>query len=90
MVGFEVVGRHGSLGVVDAVSDRPAADGTADLIVLGGISSLLRFHVPIRCVRVVSLTALALQIEADVADFVPHSSRDGAIDLFLREAHPER
>lgn len=88
LVGFEVHGRNGLLGVVEGIARRPAADGSVDLLVLGGASSLLRFHVPMWRVVHVSAVDLVLEIEADVVDFAPRPTLDGTIELYLEESAP--
>lgn len=74
--GYEVIGRHGSLGTV-VETDEP------NLTVAGGASTLLRFHIPGQRVRSIAPTTLTLTVDLDVADFTPRQGADGSIDLYL-------
>lgn len=82
-MGFEVLGRHGGLGVVVGVGERSAPEDW-ELVVLGGRSSLLRFHIPRSHVRRISLDSRTVDVDADVLDFTARPTPDGAIELYMK------
>jgi hypothetical protein len=76
LTGYEVIGRHGPLGTVVAAEEP-------NLMIAGGASALLRFHIPGPRVRSIAPTTLTLTVDLDVADFTPRQGADGSIDLYL-------
>ena len=81
LVGCAVQGRHGILGIVDDVAtDR---HGRRELLVIGGRSSLLRFHVPTGRICDNPAGVRTVAVDADVADFAPRAGSDGSIELYL-------
>jgi hypothetical protein len=85
LAGYQAIGRHGQLGTVV----RAADDDT--LAVVGGVSGLLRFHVPRSRIRSVSPVTGTIVVDLDVADFTPREEGDGSIHLYLttHRAQPE-
>lgn len=80
-VGFDVLARHGSLGVVvDVEHDAGASDPTA-LVVRGGVSDLLTYHVPAALVSRISPERRSVFLDVDLADFVPSLNPDGTVEL---------
>jgi hypothetical protein len=78
-----VLGRYGELGtVVDTELAPGDMDGPA-LIVRGGVSEALVYHVPSRRILGVSNENCTVTADADVTDFVPFLSDDGTIVLRL-------
>ena len=83
IVGFDALGRHGALGVVVGVDDR-SAHGPV-LIVRGGISDSLVYHVPWTSVRTVSSAGRNVVLDLDLADFDAHLREDGTVELRLAQ-----
>jgi hypothetical protein len=75
--GFRVLGRSGVLGVV-AAAEQPERNL---LIVRGGVSGALTYHVPLDHVRTVSPETRTVHLDLDVTDFVPSLRPDGKIEL---------
>ena len=82
VVGFEARGRHGALGVVVAVDEDGDGRATA-LIVRGGVSEALVYHVPWPRVRTVSEETRTIVIDLDLVDFDPRLREDGTVELRL-------
>ena len=87
LAGWSVSGRNGHLGIV--VSDEPGELGQDDpearrLLVRGGTTDALYFHVPIELIMTVAQGRCVLKIDADVSDFIAHLRPDGSVDLFPR------
>jgi hypothetical protein len=83
VAGWTVSGRHGQLGHV--VPPEDGDWGTEDhplLLVRGGISHALFFHVPVELVTTVARGRCDIHIDADISDFTAHLRPDGSIDLF--------
>jgi hypothetical protein len=83
VVGFQVLARCGPLGfVVD-----PARYGRPDepelLVVRGGVSDALYYHVPLATVTSVAPGRQVLAIELGSADFSPQLRGDGSVDLHI-------
>lgn len=85
--GFQVRGRHGVLGTVS--QHRRGSSASGMLIVTGGASQLLRYHLPVSSIRAVAPRAGTITVDLDVADFLPRSSPLGEIDLFLPARSPD-
>ncbi len=83
LVGFRVDGRHGRLGTVVPADDRTAADQISELLVRGGASDALTYHVPLSVVAAVSTESRTVMLDLDVVDFTPRLGDDGCVDLYL-------
>jgi hypothetical protein len=81
VTGWVVAGRHGTIGRVVQAAGDGAPEGEV-LLVQGGTSHVLFFHVPMRLVTRVAPGRRMLSIDADIADFVAHLRDDGSVDLF--------
>lgn len=82
--GWTVDGRHGTLGhVVSSQGDERLRDAH-DLLVRGGTTHILYFHVPMTMVHRIAADSRVLEIDADISDFAAHLRPDGSIDLFPR------
>lgn len=78
-----MLGRYGELGtVVDTELAPGDMDGPA-LVVRGGVSEALVYHVPSRRILGVSNENCTVTVDADVTDFVPLLSADGTVVLRL-------
>lgn len=87
LAGWAVSGRNGHLGIV--VSDEGNELGRDDpearrLLVRGGTTDALYFHVPVELIMTVARGRCVLKIDADVSDFMAHLRPDGSVDLFPR------
>ena len=82
VVGYRVLGRYGTLGVVvdDDRRDDPAEE---TLAFRGGISESLLFRVPAARVRDISAAERTVTVDADLGDFAPRLGRDGTVELDL-------
>jgi hypothetical protein len=84
VAGWTVAGRHGRLGeVVEPGASDFAVDET-QLVVRGGTSQALFFHIPVELVTNVARSRCWIRVDADVADFAPHLRTDGSVDLYPR------
>jgi len=82
VVGFSVRGRNGALGiVVGAGRGRGPAAPEPELVVVGGRSFLLRFHIPVSHVSRSSPEEGLLDVDVDVSDFRAELAEDGAVEL---------
>lgn len=81
LVGFRVLGRHGELGVVVRADAQATRD--ARLAIRGGASSALLYLVPYARVHSIQDTAQTVQVDVDLADFVPSLLPDGTVELRL-------
>ena len=79
IVGFEALGRHGALGVVVEVEEL--GEEAPVLVVRGGVSKALVYHVPWARVRAVSRTERHVVLDLDLADFDPFLRDDGIVEL---------
>lgn len=83
LTGFRVDGRHGRLGIViDAESEGREVE-QAEILVRGGASDALYYHVPTAVVTVVSRERRTVTLDLDVIDFTPRLRDDGSVDLYL-------
>lgn len=80
--GWTVSGRHGPLGQVVSFHEDCLTGETDALLVRGGTSHVLYFHVPLELVTKVSPGPRVLKIDADISDFTAHLRPDGSVDLF--------
>lgn len=83
LVGFEVRGRIAGLGVVAAPASADDLPGAPELVVIGGRSSLLHFHIPLERVTNVSRRTRTLKVDVDVIDFTPRIADDGTVELHI-------
>ena len=82
--GFEVRGRIGSLGFITAADDDAVVPGVAaELVVIGGRSSLLHFHIPLEHITSVSKKTRSVSVDVDVVDFTPRVGDDGTVELHI-------
>lgn len=83
LVGYRVLGRQGELGRVVDLEGHQGAPESSALVVRGGVSDSLVYHVP--AVRLVSVSRKTNTVRADVdvADFVPSFGDGGAVELRL-------
>lgn len=88
LVAWTVTGRHGLLGnVVERERGHSADD--AHLLVRGGTTDVLYYHVPLMLVTSVDAVRQTIVIDADVADFTTHLRPDGSVDLFFVPSNAE-
>jgi hypothetical protein len=86
VLGFEVQAPGGPLGVV--VEDGRTGDGRARdasvLLVRGGVSSALYYHLPTALVASISPGQRSLSVRVTASDFAPRLRHDGSVDLYVR------
>jgi hypothetical protein len=82
LVGFEVRGRHGVLGVVVEVTPPEPGIG-AEMKVRGGKSDALLYVVPVVRMSGVARHRRTVFLDADVGDFVPTLRGGGIVELRL-------
>jgi hypothetical protein len=80
--GYSVFGRHGFLGTVVG-NDRAPDDPAGTIVVRGGISDALLFHLPATRLRSISPSRRTVTVEADVGDFVPRLGEGGTVELHI-------
>lgn len=85
--GWTVAGRHGPLGRV-VLHDDERRDESDVLLVRGGTTKVLYYHVPVGLVARVATGRQVLHIDADIDDFTPHLRPDGSVDLFPADPFP--
>jgi hypothetical protein len=84
LVGFAVHSPAGPLGVV-VDPERSGREGSASaLVVRGGVSSALYYHVPVGLVSSVSPAHRSLSVRAGSGDFDAQLRGDGSVDLYPR------
>lgn len=83
VLGYSVRGRAGDLGVVVAsgMTGLRSTSPPSELLVVGGRSSLLRFHIPMDHVASTSAEESALEVDVDIADFRGELNCDGTVEL---------
>jgi hypothetical protein len=80
IVGYRVLGTRGELGVV--VDLPPAREPEPEVILVqGGVSNSLTFHVPTHRVRSLSRESRTIYVDIDLLDFIPRLDENGAIEL---------
>lgn len=84
LVGYDALARGGPLGIVVDHALCGRAAGRDDILVRGGITRALYYHVPTRALRSVSLDRREIVVEVEVADFAARLREDGSVDLYLR------
>jgi len=82
LVGFEVLGRHGMLGVVIDVT-APGPGREPELRIRGGISDGLLYVVPLPRIRRVAPQRREVDVDVAIDDFSPSLRPDGSIELHL-------
>jgi len=83
LIGYRVDGRHGRLGtVIDAEGEERETE-QSEILVRGGASDALYYHVPSAAVVDVSLERRTVTLDLDVVDFTPRLRDDGSVDLYL-------
>lgn len=83
VLGFEVHAPGGPLGVVvddERVGDEPAP---SVLLVRGGVSSALYYHLPTALVVSISPGQRSLSVRVTAGDFSPRLRHDGSVDLYV-------
>lgn len=81
IVGFRACGRHGELGII--IELRHDEDGHPDvLVVRGGVTDLLVYHVPAARIRSLSRESRTVRLDIDLAEFAPQLGEDGTIRLY--------
>jgi hypothetical protein len=82
-LGYRVLGRQGELGRVVDLERFGGAPEHVLLVVRGGVSGALVYHVP--AVRLVSVSREfgTVMADVDVSDFVPSFGDFGAVELRL-------
>lgn len=82
VTGWTVSGRHGRLGRVVDSDDCDRSTDSEHLLVRGGTTDVLYYHIPLKLVRQVAMTRRSIRIDADISDFTAHLRADGSVDLF--------
>lgn len=83
LLGFEVVTAFGSLGVVVEPGTRVPAAAVDSMLVQGGVSRSLFYHVPLAAITSVSHSRAVVTVEIDGSDFSPRLREDGSVDLHV-------
>ncbi len=83
LVGFRILGREGELGHIVDYEDLEGAPGAAVLVVRGGVSDSLVYHVPAMRLLSVSRETCTVRTDVDIADFVPRFGEGGTVELRL-------
>lgn len=68
--------------VVEA-DDLAAPPDRSTIVVRGGVSDALEYHVPATRLVSISPVTRTLRVDVDVADFVPSFAEDGTVELRL-------
>lgn len=81
LVGYRMLGRQGELGHVVDLEGLEEVPESSTLVVRGGVSDALVYHVP--AVRLVSVSheTGTVRADVDVADFVPSFGDRGTVEL---------
>lgn len=83
LVGYRLLGRQGELGcVVDLEGHEGMLEGST-IVVRGGVSDALIYHVPAMRLVSVSRETGTVRADVDVADFVPSFGDRGTVELRL-------
>lgn len=83
LVGYRMLGREGELGRVVEAEWVHGVVGGSTIVVRGGISDALVYHVPASRLVYVSHETGTVRADVDVADFVPSFGDRGTVDLRL-------
>lgn len=83
LIGWRVLGRQGELGLVVDAQDPAGAPDSSKIVVRGGVSDALRYHVPATRLVSISPVTRTVRVNVDVADFVPSFGDGGTVELRL-------
>jgi hypothetical protein len=83
LVGFRVLGRQGELGHVVELEGLESAPGASALVVHGGVSGSLVYHVPAMRLIGVSHETGTVSADVDVGDFVASFGDSGTVELHM-------
>lgn len=83
IVGYLVLGRQCELGRVVAFEGLDGAPDTSTIVVRGGVSDSLVYHVPALKLISVSRETATVRADVDVADFLPRFGDGGTVELHL-------
>jgi hypothetical protein len=81
LVGYRVLGRQGELGRVVDTEGAQDDPETSTIVVLGGVSDALVYHVPANVLVSISRETLTVRADVDVADFLPRFGQSGTVEL---------
>lgn len=81
LVGFRALGRHGELGVVESEGD--AGDGSAFLVVRGGVSAGLVYVLSRDHLTGIGPDRRTILLDVELKDFLPSLRPDGTVELRL-------
>jgi hypothetical protein len=82
LIGYRVVARQGTLGRVVGADDDDGAESST-ILVRGGVSDSLVYHVPATRVADISHDAETVHADVDVSDFLPTFGDGGTVILRL-------
>jgi hypothetical protein len=83
LVGFRILGRQGELGHVVGLEGFEEASEACTIVVRGGVSDSLVYHVPAIRLVGVSRETRTDRADVDIADFVPTFGDCGTVELRL-------
>lgn len=83
LIGWRVLGRQGELGVVVEADSLAEPSEGSTIVVRGGVSEALQYHVPAARLVSISPVTRTLRVDVDVADFVPRFGEGGTVELRL-------
>lgn len=83
LIGYRVLGRQGELGHVADLEGIGEESGRLMLVVRGGVTDSLVFHLPALRLIGISHETATVATDVDVADFIPSFARDGTVELHL-------
>ena len=81
LVGYRVFGRQGELGLVVQADALEGAVDSTTIVVRGGVSDALRYHVPTTRLVSISPVTRTVRVDVDVADFIPTFGDAGTVEL---------
>lgn len=81
LVGYRVLGRQGELGRVVELEGLESAPHGSALVVRGGVSGALVYHVPAMSLIGVSPETATVSADVDVADFSASFGDSGTVEL---------
>jgi hypothetical protein len=81
LAGYRVLGRQGELGRVVNWEGLEGASESSTLIVRGGVSGALVYHVPAMRLIGVSRETGTVSADVDVADFIARFGEGGTVEL---------
>lgn len=83
LVGYRLLGRQGELGRIVHLEGLEGAPQSSTLVVRGGVSDALVYHVPAVRLMTVSRETGTARADVDVADFLPSFGDRGTVELRL-------